>query len=72
MLGIEGSPSCGVERTPRIIDDEEVDSPEPGLLMEILMEEMKRRGLETPILGMSLREGEGEERLRALKALVAP
>lgn len=72
ILGIEGSPSCGVGRTPSMIDGEEVEAPEPGLLMETLMEELRRRGLETPILGMSLREVEGEERLRALKALIEP
>jgi predicted secreted protein len=70
VLGVEGSPSCGVGRTPRIIDDEGVDAPEPGLLMETLMDEMRRMEIETPIMGMSLREGEGEERLRALKALI--
>jgi predicted secreted protein len=71
VLGMEGSPSCGVGRTPRIIDDEGVDASEPGLLIETLMEKMRNMGLETPILGMSLREDEGEERLRALKALIA-
>ena len=72
VLGVDGSPSCGVRRTPRIIDDEGVDASEPGLLMETLMDEMKRVGLETPIIGMSLREGEREERLRALKVLIIP
>jgi len=71
VLGMEGSPSCGVERTPRIIDDEGVDAPEAGLLMEALMEKMRQMGLETPILGISLREDEGNERLKALKALIA-
>ncbi len=72
VLGVEGSPSCGVRRTPRIIDDEGVDASEPGLLMETIMDEMRRRGIETPILGMSFREDEGKERLRALKALIIP
>ena len=71
VLGMEGSPSCGVERTPRIIDDEGVDAPEAGLLMEALMEKMRQMGLETPILGISLREDEWNERLKALKALIA-
>ena len=70
VLGVEGSPSCGVGRTPRIIDDEGVDASEPGLLMETLMDKIRRMGLDVPIIGMSLREG--EERLRALKALIIP
>ncbi len=70
VLGVEGSPSCGVGRTPRIIDDEGVDASEPGLLIENLMDEMRRVGLETPIMGISFRKG--EERLRALKALIIP
>ena len=40
--------------------------------METIMDEMRRRGIETPILGMSFREDEGKERLRALKALITP
>ena len=72
VLGLEGSPSCGVGRTPRILDGEGVDASEPGLLMEALMEEMRERGIEAPFLGISLRRGEREERLTALKALLTP
>jgi hypothetical protein len=38
--------------------------------METLRDEMRRVGLQTPIIGMSFREGEREERLTALKALI--
>jgi len=63
VLGVEGSPSCGVERTPGAAD-------EHGHLIDALKEEMARSGLEIPVLDVSLREGERRMRLERLEDLL--
>lgn len=69
VLGVEGSPSCGVGRTPRTVNGVQVDAMERGLLMEALETEMANRDLKAQFIGMSLREEEQEDRLRRLVAI---
>jgi predicted secreted protein len=70
ILGFEGSPSCGVERTTRTIRGERRRAPGRGHLIEALRREMKSRGLQVPFLGVSLREDERRDALRRLEAIV--
>jgi predicted secreted protein len=69
-LGMEGSPSCGVHRTPREVEGGTRDSDERGHLMVALELEMRRRGIHAPMIGFSLRGNEREESLRKLKELL--
>ena len=69
-LGFEGSPSCGVERTPRAIGGSHADSPGEGHLIEALRQEMREKGLDAPIIGLGLREGEMSLALRKLESLL--
>lgn len=68
ILGFEGSPSCGVERTTRTINGERRRAPGRGHLIEALQLELRSRGLEVPFIGVSLRVEEGREALRRLEA----
>jgi len=70
ILGFEGSPSCGVERTTRTINGERQRAPGRGHLIEALQRELRRRGMEIPFLGVSLRVEEGREALRRLEAII--
>jgi uncharacterized protein YbbK (DUF523 family) len=69
ILGFEGSPSCGVERTTRTINGERQRTLGRGHLIEALQRELRRRGMEVPFLGVSLRV-EGGEALRRLEAFI--
>ena len=69
-LGFEGSPSCGVERTTRTIKGSHAESPGEGLLIEALSQEMREKGLDAPIIGVGLREGEMNLALRKLESLL--
>ena len=57
-LGFEGSPSCGVGRTTRTIKGSHAESPGEGHLIEAIRQEMRKKGLDAPIIGVGLREGE--------------
>jgi uncharacterized protein YbbK (DUF523 family) len=70
ILGFEGSPSCGVERTTRTINGERQRTLGRGHLIEALQRELRRRGMEVPFLGVSLRVEEGGEALRRLEAFI--
>lgn len=70
IIGLENSPSCGVERTNRTIHGRNISCPGRGHLMEASEVEMHQRGLDIPMIGVSLKEGERENRLRRLEALV--
>ncbi len=70
VLGFEGSPSCGVERTTRTIKGSHADCPGEGHLIEALRQEMREKGLDAPIIGVGLREGELSLALRKLESLV--
>ena len=70
ILGFEGSPSCGVERTTRTINGERRRAPGRGHLIETLQREMKTRGLDVPFLGVSLGEDERRDALGRLEALI--
>jgi predicted secreted protein len=70
ILGIEGSPSCGVEHITRTINGEPQRAPGRGHLVEALQRELRRRGMEVPFLGVSLRAEEGREALRRLEAII--
>ena len=71
VVGVENSPSCGVSMVSRTVGGESVSRPGQGHLMEALEAGMRRRGLFTPLIGVSLKPGEREERLRELEALCA-
>ncbi|MFQ6053765.1 MAG: hypothetical protein ACE5OO_06030 [Candidatus Bathyarchaeia archaeon] len=67
IVGVEGSPSCGVSTVPRTVGGEVVELPGRGHLMEALEAEMRRRGVEIPMVGVRL--GTGEEGLKRLEDL---
>jgi len=69
-LGFEGSPSCGVERTTRTINGSHAESPGEGHLIEALRHEMREKGLDAPIIGVGLREGELSLALGKLESLL--
>jgi predicted secreted protein len=71
VVGVENSPSCGVEWTTRTIDGESRASRGRGLLIEAVEEEMRRRGLDVPLIGVSMKEDEREDGLRRLRAFVS-
>ena len=70
ILGVEGSPSCGVERTPRTIENGTASADGKGHLMEILAALLHENKLDIPILGVSLREGENKIQLRRLEKML--
>lgn len=69
VVGVENSPSCGVSRVSRTVGGETVSRPGRGHLMDALEAEMRRRGFVVPMIGVSLKPGEREDRLRELEAL---
>ncbi len=71
VVGVENSPSCGVEWTTRTIDGESKVSRGRGLLIEALEEEMQRRELDVPLIGVSMKADEREDCLSRLRALVS-
>ncbi len=71
VVGVENSPSCGVDWTTRTIDGESRASRGRGLLIEALEEEMRRRRLDVPLIGVSMKEDEREDCLRRIRALVS-
>jgi len=71
VVGVENSPSCGVSRVSRTVGGEIVSRPGRGHLMDALEAEMRRRGIEVPLVGVSLRPGEKEDGLRRLEELCA-
>ena len=71
VVGVENSPSCGVEWTMRTIEGESRASRGKGLLIEAVEEEMQRRGLDVPLIGVSMKAAVREDGLRRLRALVS-
>lgn len=71
IIGVENSPSCGVDQTTKTVKNRNVRSPGRGLLIEALVREMHQRGLHAPLIGVSLKEGIREEPLMRLEALCA-
>ncbi len=69
-LGFEGSPSCGVGRTTRTIKGSHAESPGEGHLIEAIRQEMRKKGLDAPIIGVGLREGEMSIALGKLESLL--
>lgn len=69
IVGVENSPSCGVELTTRTINGENIGSPGRGHLMEALEAEMRRRGLVVPLIGVSLKGRDREDQMERLEAL---
>jgi predicted secreted protein len=69
VIGFENSPSCGVERTTRTIDGRNVSIPGRGHLMDALENEMHRRGLDAPFVGVSLKRSDRERWFRRLEEL---
>jgi len=70
VLGFEGSPSCGVERTTRTIEGVHIESPGEGHLIEALRHEMKENKFNAPIIGVGLRDDEMSSALRRLESLL--
>lgn len=71
VIGVENSPSCGVEWTTRTIDGESRTFKGKGLMIEALEDAMRQRGLGTPLIGVSMKDAEREDGLRRLRALVS-
>jgi len=69
VLGVENSPSCGVVRVSRTVEGEIVSRPGRGHLMDALEAEMRLRGIDVPMIGVSFRPGEREDGLRRLGGL---
>lgn len=69
VVGVDNSPSCGVERTTRTFDGKRVGAPGRGLLFDFLGMEMRLRGIDAPFIGLSLKGDERDERLKRLEAL---
>jgi len=58
VVGVERSPSCGVEFTPRTVNGETQYVKEKGLFTEFLEKKMKNQGLMMPFLGLDMRKPE--------------
>lgn len=69
VVGVDNSPSCGVERTTRTFDGKRVGAPGRGLLFDFLGMEMRLRGIDAPFIGLSLKGDERDERLKRLETL---
>ena len=70
VIGMEGSPSCGVERTNHTIRGETHRVSGQGHLIEAIRDVLAERGLDVPIIGVSLRQGEKESQLEKLEVLL--
>jgi predicted secreted protein len=61
VLGVEGSPSCAVTRTPRLVEGSRALTPGQGLFTEALRAEFREAGLdEIPFLGIPESEDAGD------------
>ena len=69
LVGVENSPSCGVSKVARTVGGETMSRPGRGHLMDALDEELGRRGIEVPMIGVSLKPDEREDGLRKLETL---
>ena len=72
ILGVDGSPSCGVKTSPVRGESEKVPSSEPGIFIEILLKEMRSNGVVVPVIGIPESGGRGPlaEALRAVEAAI--
>jgi predicted secreted protein len=72
ILGIEGSPSCGVEWTTRGWREAHEKTRERGILIEELSEALRERGLKIPIIGIPEKRkyGELEKALKGVEEAV--
>ena len=70
VLGFEGSPSCGVERTTKTIEGSHTESHGEGHLIEALRHEMKEKGCNSPIIGVGPRDEEMSSALKRLESLL--
>lgn len=67
IVGVENSPSCGVSKVTRTVEGDTSSRPGRGHLMDALDEELGRRGIEVPMIGVSLKADEREDSLRRLE-----
>ena len=67
IVGVENSPSCGVNSVTRTVEGENVAMPGRGHLMDELEAEMHIRGIEIPLIGVSLRPKEQRKGLMRLR-----
>ncbi len=59
VLGVEGSPSCGVSRAPRLVGENAQLEPGSGVFVEVLEEQFRAAGLRVPFLGIPESEESG-------------
>jgi len=71
IVGVENSPSCGVSRVTRTVDGETVSRPGRGHLMDALDAELRKRGIEVPMIGANFKPDEWEDKLRKLESLLS-
>ena len=69
IVGVENSPSCGVSKVTRTVEGETTSCPGRGHLMDALDEELCRRGIDVPMIGVSLKPDEREDSLRKLETI---
>jgi predicted secreted protein len=62
ILGVDGSPSCGVSITPVRKGAKTVPSPEKGIFFEALLERMGRERIDIPVIGIPESEEAGSLR----------
>jgi len=70
IIGVENSPSCAINNVSRIVEGDDVNLPGKGHLMEALEAEMIRRGIDIPMIGVSLNHEKQKEDLSRLKQIV--
>jgi uncharacterized protein YbbK (DUF523 family) len=70
IVGVEKSPSCGINNVTRTIDGDDVNLPGKGHLMEALEAEMHCRGIDIPMIGVSLNHEKQKEDLFRFKEIL--
>ena len=67
IVGVENSPSCGINNVTRTVNGEDKHLPGKGHLMEALEAEMLCRGIDIPMIGVSLNHEKQKEELFKFK-----
>ena len=73
VLGVEGSPSCGVSRAPRLVGQDSQLQPGSGVFVEVLEDQFRAAGLRVPFLGIPESEASGslDTALARLRGMLA-
>ena len=75
VLGVEGSPSCGVSRAPRLVARHRCElRPGMGIFVQALKDQLSAAGLNIPMLGLPESEQAGDlpSALACLRRLLEP